>query len=319
MAHYSFVVPIYNDGYLAEAFCEVFSQVMKSYLGCEDIDGAVELIFVNDGSTDDSQERLTALSRSRRFVRVVEFSRNFGHHIAVSCGYGFTSGDFVGLINVDMQDPPDQIPLLLDYLRNSDCDLVIGSRPARKDGFITKVGSRAFYATMNFLTNSRRPTNLAVLRLMTRRFVDVYNRLSEHRPYVNGIEEWLGFKQGYVPIAHRPRATGKSSYTLFRKFRLAFDAILSFSDLPLKLTAGFGLVCSTVGFALCSYLVVARMLSSAFQPGFTATISVVVFLGGVQILSIGLLSLYIGRILQEVQHRPRFVIKSTTNLSGPGR
>jgi glycosyltransferase involved in cell wall biosynthesis len=319
MAKYTFVVPIYNDGYLAAKFCEVFSQVMKSYLVCEDIADLVELIFVNDGSTDDSQERLTALSQSIRFVRIVEFSRNFGHHIAVTCGYGFARGDFVGLINVDMQDPPDQIPLLLDYLRNSDCDLVIGSRPARKDGFITKRSSRAFFATMNFLTNSRRPTNLAVLRVMTRRFVDTYNRFSEHRPYVNGIEEWLGFKAGYVAITHKPRATGKSSYTLFKKFRLAFDAILSFSDLPLKLTAGFGLLCSVVGFALCSYLIVARMLSSAFQPGFTATVSIVVFLGGVQILSIGLLSLYVGRILQEVQNRPRYVIKSTTNLSAPDR
>jgi glycosyltransferase involved in cell wall biosynthesis len=316
MVQYSFVVPIYNDGYLAETFCEVFSQVMRSYLGNEDIDGAVELIFVNDGSTDDSQQRLQELSRSRSFVRVVEFSRNFGHHIAVSCGYEYTTGDFVGLINVDMQDPPDQIPLLLDYLRNSECDIVIGRRPDRKDGLVAGLGSRMFFATMNFLTNSHRPTNLSVLRVMTRRFVEVYNRFSERRPYVNGLEEWLGFKEGYVAITHRQRATGKSSYTFFKKIRLAFDAILSFSDLPLKLTAGFGLVCTAVGFALCSYLVIARMLSSGFQPGFTATISVVVFLGGVQILSIGLLSLYVGRILQDVQKRPRFVIKSTTNLPG---
>jgi glycosyltransferase involved in cell wall biosynthesis len=313
MPRYSFVVPIYNDGYLAAAFCEELSRVMKSYLGCEDLQDAVELIFVNDGSKGDSQELLTALSRSRKFVRVVEFSRNFGHHVAVSCGYGFATGEFVGLINVDMQDPPNQIPMLLDYLQNSDCDLVIGIRPARKDGFIKRAVSRVFFEAMNFLTDSRRPTNPAVLRVMTRRFVDAYNRFSEQGPYVPGLEDWLGFKQGYVEIAHQPRATGKSSYTLIKRFRLAFDAILSFSDFPLKLTAGFGLVCSFVGFALCSYLVVARMLSSAFQPGFTATVSVVVFLGGVQILSIGLLSLYVGRILREVQKRPRFIIKSTIN------
>ena len=213
MAHYSFVVPIYNDGHLAESFCDVFSSVMKSYLGREDIESAVELIFVNDGSTDDSQDRLTTLSRTRKFVRIVEFSRNFGHHIAVSCGYGLAAGDFVGLINVDMQDPPDQIPLLLDYLRNSDCDLVIGSRPARKDGFIARIGSRAFFVTMNFLTKSRRPTNLAVLRVMTRRFVDAYNRFSEHRPYVNGLEGVARIQRGLC--SHRPSAAGEREVQLY--------------------------------------------------------------------------------------------------------
>jgi dolichol-phosphate mannosyltransferase len=221
----------------------------------------------------------------------------------------------VGLINVDMQDPPDQIPLLLDYLRDSECDLVIGMRPARKDGWIAHAGSRLFFAAMSYLANSRRPTNLAVLRVMTRRFLDAYNRFSEQGPYVNGLEEWLGFQEGYVAISHHPRASGKSSYTLLKRLRLAFDAILSFSDLPLKLAAGFGLVCSVVGFALCSSLIVAKLLSSAFQPGFTSTISVVVFLGGIQILSIGLLSLYVGRILREVQNRPRYIIKSATNTA----
>lgn len=313
MPRYSFVVPIYNDGYLAEAFCEEFSRVMTSYLGCEDLGDAVELIFVNDGSADDSQHRLSEVGRFRKFVRIVEFSRNFGHHTAVLCGYGFATGDYVGLLNVDMQDPPDQIPMLLDYLCKSDCDQVIGLRPARQDGFLTRTGSRVFFAMMNFLTGSRGPTNPAVLRVMTRRFVDACNRFSEQGPFLPGLEEWLGFKQGYVEIAHRSRTQGKSSYTLFKKVRLALDAVLSFSDLPLKITAGFGFVCTAVGFTLCSYLVIARMLSSSFQPGFTATVSVVVFLGGVQVLSIGLLSLYVGRILREVQKRPRFIIKSTIN------
>ena len=313
MPRYSFVVPIYNDGYLAEAFCDAFSQAMSSYLGDQEFKDAVELIFVNDGSSESSQEQLSALAQTRQYVRVVEFSRNFGHHMAVSCGYGMATGDIVGLINVDMQDPPDQIPLLLDYLERTNCDLVVGTRSARKDGLIQRLVSQLFFCGMNFLTGSRRPTNPAVLRVMTRRFVDAYNRFSEQGPYVPGLEDWLGFKQGYVEIAHRPRIGGKSSYTLLKKFRLAFDAILSFSDFPLKLTAGFGLLCSAVGFALCSYLIVARMLSDAFQPGFISTVSVVVFLGGVQILSIGLLSLYVGRILREVQRRPRFVIKSTIN------
>jgi glycosyltransferase involved in cell wall biosynthesis len=314
MPLYSFVVPIYNDGYLAEALCDELSRVMSAYLEREDIDEAVELVFVNDGSANNSQELLANLGRSRKFVRVVEFSRNFGHHIAVSCVYHIATGKYVGLINVDMQDPPDQIPLLLDYLRASDCDIVIGLRPIRRDGLLTRVASHAFFATMNFLTSSRRPANLAVLRIMTRRFVDAYNHFSERSPFVPGLEEWLGFKQGYVEIMHRPRIRGKSSYTLLKKARLAVEAVVSFSDLPLKLTAGFGLVCSLVGFVLCAFLIVIRLVSSNFLPGYPSTIAVVVFLGGVQILSIGLLSLYVGRILREVQKRPRFIIKSATNL-----
>lgn len=314
MVRYSFVVPIFNDGYLAEAFCDEFEQVMKRYLSCDDLDPLVELIFVNDGSASDSQRLLLGLLPSRKFVRVVEFSRNFGHHVAVLCGYQFAKGSVVGLLNVDMQDPPNQIPLLLDYLHGSDCDLVIGTRPARKDGWFTRSFSKLFFLTLNFLTSSRGPSNPAVLRVMTRRFVDAFNRLSEQGPYVNGLENWLCFKTGYVEISHQKRRGGKSSYSLAKKLQLAFDAIVSFSDLPLKLMAAFGLICSIVGFLLCSCLVTARILNNSFQPGFTSTVSVIVFFGGVQMLSIGLLSLYVGRILREVQGRPRYIIKSTANL-----
>jgi glycosyltransferase involved in cell wall biosynthesis len=313
MPLYSFIVAIYNDASLAESFCEEFVRVMRSWLKRTDIDHMVELIFVNDGSTDNSQELLVALQRSWAFVRVVEFSRNFGHHMAVSCGYQLARGDYVGLINVDMQDPPDQIPVLLDFLKTSDCDVVIGLRAIRRDGLLARSASRIFFATMNFLADSRRPSNPAVLRVMTRRFVDAYNLFSEQSPYVPGLEEWLGFKQEFVAIAHRPRSSGKSSYTALKRIRLALDAVVGFSDFPLRLTAGFGFLCTLVGFTLCFILVVARVFSRGFEPGYTSTVSVVVFLGGVQILSIGLLSLYVGRILREVQKRPRYIVKSATD------
>src|ERR1700733_10563963 len=307
---YSFVVPIYGDGYLALPFCEAMQAAMENLLlGCEIAD-FVEVIFVNDGSPNKSQEQLLEASRRFLFVKVIELSRNFGQHVAVSCGYRFATGRYVGMINADQQDPPDQIGPLLDAMRAGGCDIAVGLRSQRTESLLNSFTSRAFHAAMNLLTGAKTPVNAATLRIMSRQFVDAYNRLSEKTPYIPGLENWLGFRRVYVPIRHQARTSGKSTYSFRKRWRLAVESIIGFSDLPLRIAATLGFAITSIGMLLSLGLVIQKLFFTRFAPGYTSTITIVVFLGGLNLMFLGLVSLYVGRILREVQGRPQYIIKS---------
>jgi glycosyltransferase involved in cell wall biosynthesis len=312
---YSFVVPIYNDGYLAGPFCKEFQRVFSGYLGSEDISGLVELIFVNDGSSEESSSELKVVASRFPFVRVINLSRNFGQHVAISCGYQYARGNVVGMMNADMQESPEEIPKLLHALQSEDADIVFGLRRSRAGAKMNSFTSRLFGVLLNKLTGYEVPLNVSTLRVMRRRFVDAYNSLGESCRYLPGLESWLGFKRGYVEIEHHARTLGKSSYDFGRRLKMASEAIISFSDLPLRITVAAGFVVVLLGFALTLALVLQRFFFAEVLLGYTSTIAIVVFLGGVQLMVIGLASLYIGRILREVQRRPVYLIKSTINLS----
>lgn len=311
---YSFVVPIYHDADLAEEFCREYERVFQDYLGQPQIHEQVELIFVNDGSTDDAAATLASLPGRFPFVRVINLSRNFGQHVALSCGYRHARGQVVGMLNVDMQEPPDQIPLLLRHLEREDCDIVFGLRRRRAGSAADNLTSRLFGFVLNKLTGYDVPLNSATLRVMNRRFVDAYNALSESSRYLPGLESWLGFKRGYTEVIHQERRRGRSSYSFRRRLAMAAEAIVSFSDLPLKISVFFGFGVVAVSFLLAGVLALQKLFFVEVQLGYTSTMCVIVFLGGVQLSVIGLASLYIGRILREVQRRPLYVIRNTVNL-----
>lgn len=312
---YSIVVPIFNDGYLALSFCEAIEPVLQTILATERLEHLAELIFVNDGSRDNSQQLLLAARERFQFVRVIELSRNFGQHIAVSCGYRFASGDYVCMLNVDQQDPPDQISVLVLALTDGKSDIVIGLRTQRGESLFNALTSRGFHAVLNLLTGARTPLNAASLRIMTRQFVDAYNTLGDRYPFIPGLENWLGFQHAYAPIRHEYRKHGKSSYNFRRRWRMASESIIGFSDLPLRIAAIFGFVITVIGLLLVGALVFEQLTSYRFLPGFTSTIAAIVFLGGLNLMFLGLVSMYVGRILREVQGRPRFVIKSFENFA----
>ena len=312
---YSFVVPIYDDGPLAQPFCEAIQPVFEQLLGTGKVADQAEVIFVNDGSRNDSQEFLLAASRQFPFVKVIELSRNFGQHVAVSCGYRFASGEYVGMINVDMQDPPDQIDVLLQAMLEGNVDIAVGLRTERGESLLNSITSRAFNFSLNLLTGAKTPLNAASLRIMTRQFVDAYNTLADKTPFIPGLENWLGFRHAYVPIRHQFRTRGKSSYTFRKRWRMAVESIIGFSDLPLRLAATLGFFITCVGMVLIAGLIVQQLFYLDFLPGYTSTITAVVFLGGLNLMFLGLVSLYVGRILREVQGRPRFIIKSFEQFS----
>ncbi len=311
---YSLVVPIYNDGGLAEDFCVEFEKVFQQYLGKTEIATAVELIFVNDGSKNQSMQYLQAMAQQYAFVKVMELSRNFGQHIALSAGYEYASGQFVGMLNVDMQEHPNQIPILLEYIKNNDYDIVFGLREHRFSSAGDRATSYLFNLMLNRLTGNYTPINVSTLRIMNRRFVDAYNSLSEKSRYLPGLESWLGFKHGYVPVSHQERKKGKSSYNFKKRLLMAIDAIISFSDIPLKIVSVVGIFIAILGFFALFFVLISKLFFIDYQHGFASIISTLVFIGGLQILVIGLSGLYLGRILKEVQNRPLFVVRQLYNF-----
>ncbi|HWO17758.1 MAG TPA: glycosyltransferase family 2 protein [Kofleriaceae bacterium] len=314
---YSFVVPIYNDGALARDFCLEMAATFRQHLGHDDLARDLEVIFVDDGSANDSPRRLREVCDEFAFARAVLLSRNFGQHIAVSAGYRAASGDYVGMLNVDQEDPPRELPKLLALLEQGEHDIVGGRHTARRVRFSTRVTSYLFHTMLNRLTGYNTPINASTMRVMTRGALDGYNALTEKSRYLPGLEMWLGMRYGWVPVEHQPRRVGKSSYNFRRRLRMAIASIISFSDFPLRLAVKFGLFIAAAGILLGISLIADKIFFRAVLPGYTSTIAVIVFLGGAQIAVTGVASLYIGRILAEVQGRPLFVVRET--YGGPLR
>jgi dolichol-phosphate mannosyltransferase len=307
---YSFVVPIYRDAELAGDFCASFLKSFQNYLGIDDIEKEVELIFVCDDGAPESVALLRQVCDEFAFAKCIELNRNFGQHAALSCGYASATGEFVGMLNVDQEDPPDQIPVLLDALIPSDFDMALSLRDSRPWTF-RQSSSRLFNWLLNKATGARVPVDAGTLRVMRRRSVQHLNSLEEHSRFLPGLESWFGFRTIYVPTTQQPRKAGKSSYSFRRRIRMGFQAIVSFSDLPLRFVVMLGMAVSLVGFVLGGFLVLSKWLFTDYRPGYTSTMAVIVFLGGVQIVVVGVASLYIGRILTEVQRRPPWVVRST--------
>lgn len=311
---YSFVVPIYNDGNQAENFCVAFEKSFKDYLNEDSIEDHVELIFVNDGSKNDSIYHLKLLPSKYSFVKIVDLSRNFGQHIALSCGYKLAKGEYVGMLNVDMQEPPSEIPKLIEFIKKEGHDIVFGLTTERKTTFLNRFTSRTFAKILNYLTDTNMPLNVTTLRLMNRKFVDAYNSLTEKSRYIPGLEAWLGFSHGYLPVIHQERIDGRSSYNLRKRLSLAVNSIISFSDFPLRLIASIGLFIAFLGFILIVVLLIGKIFFVDYQPGYTTNVSLILFIGGIQIMVVGFSSLYIGRILKEVQNRPLYIINEKINF-----
>lgn len=308
---YSFVVPIYGDGALARDFCVELEKVFRKHLGIEDLATELELIFVDDGSRNDSATIVKKVCDAFAFAKLIVLSRNFGQHIAISAGYRYARGAYVGMLNVDQEDPPDQLLVLLAPLEKGEFDIVGGLYEKRDVPLFAKLTSYVFNLVLNRLTGYDAPVNASTARIMNRKFLDAYNSLVERSRFIPGLELWLGFRYGRVPVNHQRRKVGTSSYNFRRRLRMAQDSVISFSDFPLKMAVKFGFVVVSVGVLLLVALVIDKIFFRDFLPGYLSTITAVVLLGGIQVLVTGVACLYIGRILAEVQGRPLFVVRET--------
>jgi len=277
-----------------------------------------ELVLVNDGSRDGSLEIMRDLHRRDPRVRVISFSRNFGHQLAITAGLDLAEGDAVVIIDSDLQDPPEVIPdLVREWRRGS--DVVYAVRAARKGETAFKLWTAdLFYRLIARITNVQIPRNAGDFRLMSRRAVRALRRLREHHRFMRGLSAWVGFRQTGVPYVRQERYAGTTKYPFRRMLRFALDAITSFSYLPLQLatTLGFAIAgLSVVGIIIA---IILRLTNQAVAGQATTLVSVL-FLGGIQLIFLGVLGEYLGRIYDEVKGRPLYIVDELLGWEGEER
>jgi polyisoprenyl-phosphate glycosyltransferase len=304
----SVVVPIYNEQ-------ENLPELRRRLTAALDATGRPwELILVNDGSRDRSAEMIRQFHRDDPRVKLIDLSRNFGHQPAVTAGVHHARGDCVILIDGDLQDPPEVIPEMVNKWAEG-YQVVLAERRSRAEGGIRGLGFKAFYPILRALTDLPSAPDAGIFGLMDRVVVEEFNRLPERNRFIPGLRSWLGFRTTSVPYDRQDRAAGKPKQTLRRLIRYAMDAMLSFSTKPLRVATYLGFLVSIVSFGLgVFYFVSFFTLGKKAGQGFTTTILCVLFLGGVQLICVGILGEYVGRIYEEIKRRPLYVVSERLGL-----
>jgi dolichol-phosphate mannosyltransferase len=266
-----------------------------------------EIIFVNDGSTDRTPEILRALHERDPRIKSLHLARNFGHQASISAGLQAASGDAVVVMDGDLQDEPEVIPEFLERWRHGD-DVVYAVRERRQAVWLKRVGYRVFYRLLARISMINLPLDSGDFSLIDRRVVDVLNAMPERTRFVRGMRSWAGFRQSGVRCARAARLAGAPKYTYRKLVRLALDGFFAFSYRPLQLASAFGGAVSVVAFLLAVFLVFLKIVHDIPLQGWTSLIVTVLFLGGVQLICLGILGEYVGRIYDEVRGRPSFVV-----------
>jgi polyisoprenyl-phosphate glycosyltransferase len=299
----SLVVPVYNESEVLGAFYERATGALAALKGAE-----YELVFIDDGSADDSFRQLTQHAASNPRVRVIKFSRNFGHQIAITAGIDYARGDCVVVIDADLQDPPEVIESMIAKWREG-YDVVYGVRADREGEKAMKlITASAFYRLLDRLTNIKIPADVGDFRLMSRRAVDQLKTLREKDRFVRGLVSWIGFNQTGVFYHRDKRYAGETKYPYRKMIKFAFDGITSFSTAPLKLATWSGYAASALAFLYLLSVFVQKLLGYTVQ-GWATIMVALLFLGGVQLVCIGILGEYLGRIFNEVKPRPMYVVQ----------
>lgn len=300
----SIIVPCFNEEAVIEKTHERLTQVMR---GLRDLD--YELIYIDDGSRDATWEKLQTLQRRDACVRVIALSRNFGHQIAITAGLHEATGDAAVLIDADLQDPPEVIPRMIELWRNG-YDVAYGQRSDRAGETVLKRWTAAaFYRVINRLSNIPIPLDTGDFRLIDRRVLDAMRRMPERDRFVRGMISWAGFRQIAVPYRRKERYAGESKYPLFKSLRLALDGLLSFSLTPLRAVTLTGFLVAGLALLGIVYALAMRFFTDIWVPGWTALFIAVLFLGGIQLIALGIIGEYLGRVYGETKHRPLYFVR----------
>lgn len=301
----SFIFPIYNEEGNIELLYKTISELLKKNPAYE-----YELIFVNDGSRDKSIELLKDLHKKDTRVKVLDFSRNFGHQIAVTAGIDYAKGDAVIIMDSDMQDPPS-VSFELIKKWEQGYEVAYAQRRTRKDTFFKKLTADLFYRTLEKLADINIPRNTGDFRLMDRKVVDQLKRFKEHNRFLRGMVSYIGFKQIAVQFDRDERHAGETGYPLKKMLKFAADGIFSFSTTPLRLIRNFGYFIAFLAFAGIIYALLMKVLVPEVTiEGWTFIVISILLVGGIQLIMLGVLGSYIGRIYTEAQDRPLYMISS---------
>lgn len=306
----SVVIPIFNE---QDTIPELFRRLEGLRQKIHEKEN-VEFIFVNDGSGDHSYEMLVRLAEQNKHVKIISFSRNFGHQIAITAGIDYASGKYVAIIDGDLQDPPELIDDMC-VMAKQGYDVVYGKRRRREgETWSKKVSAALFYRTLSYLCDIEIPVDTGDFRVMSRRAVNAFKSLRERHRFVRGMVPWVGFRSAALEYDRGARYAGETKYPLRKMLSFAANAVLSFSRKPLTLATRLGAVTVLVGVAIGVYMLYLKLFTSIPVPGMTAIIVTIVVFGGIQILLIGIAGEYIARIFEEVKGRPLYIVEETRNL-----
>ncbi|MEW6108439.1 MAG: glycosyltransferase family 2 protein [Nitrospirota bacterium] len=306
---FSIVIPIYNEEKNIPELCRRLTNVFDTLCNAEKLDvDSYEIIMVDDGSTDNSWSDIKAAHERDRRFKGISFSRNFGHHIAITAGLDYAKGDAVILMDGDLQDPPEEIPKLYEEFKKG-YDLVYGIRQHRNDPVFKRITSFLFWWILRRFSGVDIPQGQTMMRLMSRRLVDALNEMREHARFIHGMMAWAGFNVTSVEVEHHARIRGKSKYNIAKMFRLAFNAVTSFSTVPLRLATYIGFISSFISLIVGLFFVYQKIIHGIPVPGYASIIVSIFFVGGVQLLVFGIFGEYLGRTYQEIQRRPLYILK----------
>ena len=310
MKKISLVIPMYYEEQVAE---ECYKRVTKVLKSIENYD--YEIIFINDGSKDKTLPILEKIADKDKKVKIISFSRNFGHQAAVTAGLKYVTGDAIVIMDADLQDPPELIPDMLKKWEEG-YEVIYGKRKTREGESAFKLlTAKAFYTTLNKLSDVEIPKDTGDFRLVDRKVVDVINSLPEHNKFLRGLFSWVGFKQYAYEYERKERFAGKTKYPLKKMIKLAQDGILSFSTKPLKIVGGLGILSVIISILILIYSIISYAFNlNSLTPGWTSLMCTMTFLGGVILISLWMIGEYIARIYDETKQRPQYIIDKTINI-----
>ena len=304
----SIIIPCYNEEEVLHASYNRFVAVMEKY--------EYELLFINDGSKDKTGEILKEFASQNKNVKIITFSRNFGHQCAVSAGINNCSGDIAVIIDADLQDPPELIPDMVSLYEKEKSNVIYAVRKQRKGESFFKLSTASlFYKMLSTLSDVYIPRNTGDFRLIDRAIIDVYKQMPERNKFIRGLVSWMGFKQIPFYYEREERFAGKTKYPIRKMFKLAANGIFGFSKKPIQLASTLGMISILISFVM----IVWAIYLNIFHPerviqGWTSTITIIFFMGGVQLFSVGILGEYIGNIFDETKKRPEYIIEEKINF-----
>ena len=310
MKKVSVVIPMYYEEEVANECYNRLSGVLKKIENYE-----YEIIFVNDGSKDKTLEILETIAKEDKNVKIISFSRNFGHQCAVTAGLQYVTGDAIVIIDADLQDPPELIPDMLKLWEEGN-EVIYGKRKTREgESKFKLLTAKMFYKTLNALSDVEIPKDTGDFRLVDKKVVDVVNSMPEHNKFLRGLFSWVGFEQKAFEYERKERFAGKTKYPLKKMLKLASDGIIGFSTKPLKLVGGLGIFSIALSFMILIYAILSFIFKwNNLTPGWTSIMVTVTFLSGTILISLWMLGEYMARIYDECKSRPQYIIKKKINI-----
>lgn len=304
----SIIIPVYNEEQNINPLLKRLLPVVKNY--------QYEVIFIDDGSTDKTIDEIKKYTNKNQNIKLLSFTRNFGHQMALTAGYQFAKGDCVVSLDADLQDPPEIIPAMIEKWQKG-AKIVYAKREKREgEDFLKKKTASFFYKIINFLSETAIPQEVGDFRLLDREVVEFLNQLPERSRFLRGLVSWPGYQTDFVLFTRKKRFAGATHYPLSKMLNFAAEGITSFSTKPLRLAIYFGFLTSIFSILVILIKSIQHFIFKVgdWLPGWASLFFSIVFLGGVQLITIGIIGEYVGKIYQEVQKRPQFLIKEKINL-----